>query len=55
MFDVLEVVDVVVAGGGGGDTTSPVGILPARAVTDIRPVRATAIAKRFIFEVSFCD
>jgi hypothetical protein len=55
VFDVLELVDVVVAGGGGGDTTSPVGILPARAVMDIRLVRATAIAKRFIFGFSFCD
>ncbi|HEU4712228.1 MAG TPA: helix-turn-helix domain-containing protein [Pyrinomonadaceae bacterium] len=38
----------VVAGGGGGATKSPVGTLPARVVTEITHVRATAITKRFI-------
>jgi len=44
---VLDVLDVV--GGGGGDTTSLVGISPARTVIDTSPVRVIAKTKRFMF------
>ena len=40
-------------GGGVGATASLVGIWPARAVTDITPVRATANTTDFMFGVSF--
>jgi hypothetical protein len=40
-------------GGGVGATASLVGIWPARAVTDITPVRATANRTDFMFGVSF--
>jgi hypothetical protein len=54
MLDVLAVLDVVVAvdvcGVGVGVAAAPlVGISPARAVTDISPVRAITKTKRFIF------
>jgi hypothetical protein len=48
VFDVVDCDDV----GGGGGTKSFVGISPATAVTDISPVRATAMTNRFI-RVSF--
>jgi hypothetical protein len=58
MLDVLAVLDVVVAvdvcGVGVGVAAAPlVGISPARAVTDISPVRAITKTKRFIFEAPF--
>ena len=40
-------------GGGVGATASLVGILPASAVTDINPVRATANTTGLMFRVSF--
>jgi hypothetical protein len=49
LLDVLVVLDVVV-GGGGGAVTPLVGISPAKAVTDISPVRAKANTKRFMLE-----
>lgn len=49
LLDVLVVVDVA-AGGGAGAGAPLVGISPARAVTDISPVRAIANTKRFMFE-----
>ena len=50
LLDVV-VLDVVVAGGGGAGAGAPlIGISPARAVTDISPVRAIANTKRFMFE-----
>lgn len=51
VLDVLAVLDVV--GGGVGAAAPLVGISPARAVTDISPVRAIAKTKRFIFEAPF--
>ena len=48
--NVLLVVLDVVAGGGAGAGAPLVGISPARAVTDISPVRAIANTKRFMFE-----
>jgi hypothetical protein len=48
--NVLDVADVLDVGGGGCDTTSLVGMFPAKVLTDISPVRATAITKRFISE-----
>ncbi len=56
MLDVLAVLDVVVAVDvcGVGVAAAPlVGISPARAVTDISPVRAITKTKRFIFEAPF--
>jgi hypothetical protein len=38
----LVVADCDDVGGGGGDATSLVGMFPAKVVTDISPVRATA-------------
>ena len=49
---VNNVLDVVV-GGGVGAATPLVGTSPARTLTDISPVRATANTKRFIPRVSF--
>ena len=46
VFDVVDCDDV----GGGGGTKSFVGIFPASAVTDINPVKATAITNRFMLE-----
>ena len=46
--NVLDVLDVVGAGGAAGAPL--VGISPAKAVTDISPVRAIANTKRFISE-----
>jgi len=46
VLDVLVVLDVV----GGGVVVAPfVGTSPARTVTDIKPVRAIASTKRFMF------
>ena len=57
MLAVLVVVVVVdVCGVGVGVAAAPlVGISPARAVTDISPVRAIAKTKRFIFEAPLID
>ena len=49
VLDVLAVLDVVVGAGGAGAGAPLIGISPARAVTDISPVRAIAKTKRFIF------
>jgi hypothetical protein len=54
VLDVLAVLDAVVAvdvcGVGVGVAAAPlVGISPARAVTDISPVRVITKTKRFIF------
>jgi hypothetical protein len=49
---VNNVLDVVV-GGGVGAAAPLVGTSPARTLTDISPVRATASTKRFIPRVSF--
>ena len=49
----LEVVVVPLGGGGGGATTSFVGILPARAVTDTTPVRTTANTTDFMLGLLF--
>jgi hypothetical protein len=51
VLDALVVLDVV--GGGVGAAAPLIGISPARAVTDISPVRAIAKTKRFIFEAPF--
>ena len=53
VLDVLAVLDVVVGAGGAGAGAPLIGISPARAVTDISPVRAIAKTKRFIFETPF--
>ena len=49
---VLDALDVV--GAGGGAVTPLIGISPARTVTDISPVSAIAITKRFILSL-LCD
>jgi hypothetical protein len=52
VLDVLAVLDVV---GGGGAAAPLIGISPARAVTDISPVRAIAKTKRFILRLLLID